>query len=71
MRTVKNVSTKNQALLASAFSMLFEEDWSDSKSLNYRAISIFDHWVGESSEYHLLVNVSQNATIWPPILRAQ
>ena len=60
MRAFKNVSTKNQALLASTFLMLFEEDWSDSKSLNYRAISIWDHWLGETNEYHLLLNVSPN-----------
>ena len=60
MRAFKNVSTKNQAHLASTFSMLFEEDWPDSKSLNYRAISIWDHWLGENNEYHLLLNVSPN-----------
>ena len=60
MRTFKNVSAKNQALLDSTFPMLLEEDWSDSTSLNYRAISIWDHWLGETNEYHLLVNVNQN-----------
>ena len=57
MRAFKHVSNKNRELLLSTFSMLFEEDWQDSDKLNYCAISIWDHWLATTNEYHLLIDV--------------
>jgi hypothetical protein len=59
MRAFKNVSNENCDLLMSIFPMLLEDDWRDSEKLNYCAISIWDHWLGTTNEYHLLVDVPQ------------
>jgi hypothetical protein len=57
MRAFKHANKTNNELLARTFPMLFEEDWQDSESLNYSAISIWDHWLQTTGDYHLLINV--------------